>query len=99
MTKKPQTYPLRYVEFFSASATKLQSNYRNAQQEIIFHHPARARNSCATLQDLSSRMSITREALSARPRKTPRNRAQTEPERSTLVPAVGRLPYPDRDTL
>ena len=26
---------------FSAAPTKLQSNYRNAQQEIIFHHPAR----------------------------------------------------------
>jgi hypothetical protein len=40
MTKKPETYPLRYVSDFSASPTKLQSNYRNAQQEVIFHHPA-----------------------------------------------------------
>ena len=26
---------------FSAAPTKLQSNYHNAQQEIIVHHPAR----------------------------------------------------------
>ena len=25
---------------FSAAPTKLQSNYRNEQQEIVFHHPA-----------------------------------------------------------
>ena len=43
MTKKPQTYPLRYVEDFLASPTKLQSNYRNAQQESFFHHPASAK--------------------------------------------------------
>jgi len=30
------------LRIFSAAPTKLQSNYRNAQQEIIFHHPARA---------------------------------------------------------
>jgi hypothetical protein len=39
MAKKPQTYPLRYVEDFLTSPTTLQSNYRNAQQEIIFHPP------------------------------------------------------------
>jgi hypothetical protein len=29
------------LRIFSASPTKLQSNYRNAQQEVFFHHPAR----------------------------------------------------------
>jgi len=28
------------LRIFSLAPTKLQSNHRNAQQEIIFHHPA-----------------------------------------------------------
>jgi len=29
------------LRIFLTSPTTLQSNYRNAQQEIIFHHPAK----------------------------------------------------------
>ena len=42
MAKKPQTYPLRYVEDFFDVSNDVESNYRNAQQEIIFHHPVRS---------------------------------------------------------
>jgi hypothetical protein len=39
--------------FFSAAPTKLQPNYRNAQQESIFHHPARVREVSAITTDKS----------------------------------------------
>ena len=41
MPKNPEAYPLRYLKDFLSSSTNLSSNYRHAQQDIIFHYPAR----------------------------------------------------------
>ena len=44
---------------FSAAPTKLQSNYRNVQQEIIFHHSAKRLITDKGNSDVSSRLFST----------------------------------------
>lgn len=48
-TKKTEVYLVSYIKFFSLPLTKLQSNYREAQQAMIFNQPTKIR--CAKSGD------------------------------------------------